>query len=133
MALEAHLARHACADLFLDTTPYGAHTTGADALWAGVPMVTYLGRSFASRVGGSLLRAVGLPELVCSSLEEYGELARALAADAPRRAALRDRLIAARDTSSLFDASAFCRGLESAYTTMAARAREGLPPTVIRV
>ncbi len=132
MTLEAHLARHACADVFLDTTPYGAHTTGADALWAGVPMVTFLGRSFASRVGGSLLRAVGVPELVCSTLEEYAALARALAGDAPRRASLRDRLIAARDTSSLFDATAFCRALERAYTAMAARARAGVSPGLIR-
>ncbi len=131
MTLEAHLARHACADMFLDTTPYGAHTTGADALWAGLPIVTCLGRSFASRVGGSLLRAVGLPELVCSTLEDYAALARALAADAPRRASLRNHLIAARETAPLFDAVAFCRTLERAYSEMAARAREGLPAAVI--
>jgi predicted O-linked N-acetylglucosamine transferase (SPINDLY family) len=131
-ALEAHLARHACADIFLDTLPYGAHTTGADALWAGVPMVTCLGRSFASRVGASLLRAVGLPELVCDSLEEYAALARALAADAPRRQSLRARLIAARDSAPLFDATAFARALESAYVQMAERSRVGAPPALIR-
>jgi len=131
--LQAHLARHGCADVFLDTVPYGAHTTGADALWAGVPMVTCLGRSFASRVGASLLRAVGLPELVCASLDQYAALARDLAGDAARRDELRARLIEARDASPLFDAIGFCRALESAYVSMADRARAGEAPAVIKV
>jgi predicted O-linked N-acetylglucosamine transferase (SPINDLY family) len=117
--------------VFLDTVPYGAHTTGADALWAGVPMVTCLGRSFASRVGASLLRAAGLPELVCASLDEYVALAKDLAADATRRDSLRARLIEARETSPLFDATGFCRALERAYVTMADRARAGEAPSVI--
>jgi protein O-GlcNAc transferase len=131
--LEAHLARHACADVFLDTLPYGAHTTGADALWCGVPMVTCKGRSFASRVGASLLRAVGMDELICESLEDYVALARALASDPERRASLRNRLNAARETAPLFDAAAFARSLESAYTQMADRARAGDAPALIRV
>ncbi|HTZ69529.1 MAG TPA: tetratricopeptide repeat protein [Acetobacteraceae bacterium] len=126
--LEAHVARHACADIFLDTVPYGAHTTGADALWAGVPMVTCLGRSWPSRVGGSLLRAVGLPELVCESLQDYAALAKALAADPARRQALREHLLAARETAPLFDAMAFARALETAYLHMADRARRGEAP-----
>ncbi len=131
-SLEAHLARHGCADVFLDTGPYGAHTTAADALWAGVPVVTWLGRSFASRVGASLVRAAGCPELACESLEDYAALARALAGDAGRREALRDRLIAARETSTLFDAKAYACALERAFVAMADRVRAGEPPALIR-
>jgi predicted O-linked N-acetylglucosamine transferase (SPINDLY family) len=131
--LEAHLARHGCVDVFLDTVPYGAHTTGADALWAGVPMVTCMGKSWPSRVGGSLLRAVGLPELVTESLEDYAARALALAGDPARRAALRAHLLAARDTAPLFDAVAFARGLESAYMQMAARSRAGEKAEEIKV
>jgi predicted O-linked N-acetylglucosamine transferase (SPINDLY family) len=131
--LDQHLARHGCADLFLDTLPYGAHTTGADALWAGVPVVTCTGRSWASRVGASLLHAVGLPELITSTLEEYKTLILALAADPARRAALRARLLEARDTAPLFDEVAFARGLEAAYTTMAERSRAGEKPAAFKV
>jgi predicted O-linked N-acetylglucosamine transferase (SPINDLY family) len=131
--LEAHLARHGCADLFLDTLPYGAHTTAADALWAGLPMVTCMGRSWASRVGAGLLKAVGLPELITASLDEYKALALALARDPARRAALRAHLLAARDSAALFDAAAFARALESAYTTMAERARAGEKPAAFAV
>jgi len=131
--LEAHLARHGCVDVFLDTLPYGAHTTGADALWAGVPMVTCMGRSWPSRVGGSLLRAVGLPELIMESLEDYAALALALAGDPARRASLRAHLLAARDTAPLFDAVAFARGLESAYMQMAEASRAGKAAEVIEV
>jgi predicted O-linked N-acetylglucosamine transferase (SPINDLY family) len=131
--LEEHLARHGCADIFLDTLPYGAHTTGADALWMGVPVITCTGRSWASRVGASLLHAVGVPELICSTLEEYKSLALALAADAPRREALRKRLLDARETAPLYDAEAFARGLESAYVTMADRARNGETAVAFKV
>ncbi len=124
-ALDAHLARHGCIDLYLDTTPYGAHTTGADALWAGAPMLTCMGQSWASRVGASLLQAVGLPELITTDLRAYTELALSLAADAPRLAALRAHLLAARETSPLFDAVAVARGLEGAYESMAHAARQG--------
>ena len=72
-----HLARYALADLFLDTLPYGSHTTASDALWMGVPILTLSGRGFASRVCGSLVRAAGLPEMICSSAEDY--VARAIA------------------------------------------------------
>jgi protein O-GlcNAc transferase len=131
--LEAHMARHGCVDIYLDTVPYGAHTTGADALWAGVPMITCMGRSWPSRVGGSLLRAVGLPELITESLEDYAALAKSLAGDPERRTALRAHLQAARDTAPLFDAVAFARGLESAYTQMAARSRAGEAAAPIKV
>lgn len=131
--LEQHIARHGVADIFLDTLPYGAHTTGADALWAGLPMISCTGRSWPSRVGASLLHAVGLPELAVSTLPEYQALAIALANDAPRRAALRAQLIAARETAPLFDAEAFARGLERAFTVMAERARAGDAPSKIEV
>jgi predicted O-linked N-acetylglucosamine transferase (SPINDLY family) len=126
--LEEHIARHGCADLCLDTQPYGAHTTGADALWAGVPLLTCMGQSWASRVGASLLHAVGLPELITVDLGAYTDMAVALAADPQRLAALRAHLAAVRDTAPLFDAAAFARGLESAYSTMAETARQGRAP-----
>jgi predicted O-linked N-acetylglucosamine transferase (SPINDLY family) len=131
--LEQHLARHGCADMFLDTLPYGAHTTGADALWAGLPVVTCTGRSWASRVGASLLRAVGLPELMAASLEDYKALALALARDPERVATLRAHLLAARDTAPLFDAPGFAAALEDAYTEMANRARAGEAPAPFAV
>lgn len=131
--LEQHLARHGCADMFLDTLPYGAHTTGADALWAGLPVVTCTGRSWASRVGASLLRAVGLPELIASSVEDYKASALALARDPECVAKLRTHLMAARDTAKLFDAAGFAAALEDAYTAMASRARAGEAPAPFAV
>jgi predicted O-linked N-acetylglucosamine transferase (SPINDLY family) len=132
-ALDAHVARHGCADLFLDTVPYGAHTTAADALWAGLPLVTCTGQSWASRVGASLLHAVGMPDLIAADLAGYKALALALAADPARRAALRARLVAARDTAPLFDAAGFARGLEKAYRHMAERHRAGEAPQAFDV
>ncbi len=126
--LAAHIARHAAADLFLDTWPYGGHTTAADALWAGLPVVTWSGRCFASRVAASLLRAVGLDELVAADPEGYHALVRALAADPLRRGRIREHLLAARTAAPLFDAIAFARHLEAAYQTMIDRHRTGLPP-----
>ncbi|MDE2274700.1 MAG: tetratricopeptide repeat protein, partial [Burkholderiales bacterium] len=101
--LAAHMARLQLADLFIDTWPYNAHTTASDALWAGVPVVTTLGPTFASRVGASLLNAVGLPELVAADRAGYEALVLALAGDAPRRRALRAQLAAARTQAPLFD------------------------------
>jgi predicted O-linked N-acetylglucosamine transferase (SPINDLY family) len=99
-----HLARYPLADLFLDTAPYGAHTTASDALWMGVPVLTYMGRSFASRVCGSLVRAAGAPELITTSPEAF--IARAVALATSDRLGLqelRQRLITNRDTCALFD------------------------------
>ena len=110
-----HLARHRLAGLFLDTLPYNAHTTGSDALWAGLPVVTCRGPTFAGRVAASLLETVGLPELVTDSLEAYEALALDLARDPERLAGLRARLAEARGTSPLFDATRFARDLEAAY------------------
>ncbi len=116
--LPEHLARHRHADLFLDTLPYNAHTTASDALWAGVPIVTCPGESFASRVAASLLHAVGLPELVAKTLEDYEALALALAQDPAGLAALKAKLVRSRDTAPLFDAAAYATGIEAAYQRM---------------
>src|SRR5262249_51576155 len=87
-----HLARHRVADLFLDTLPYNAHTTASDALWGGLPIVTCLGETFAGRVAGSLLKAIGLPELITTSLEEYEALVLNLARDPTLLASIRRKL-----------------------------------------
>lgn len=111
----AHLARYRCADLFLDTAPYGAHTTASDALWMGLPVLTRPGNAFAARVCASLVHAAGLPELVCTTWDEYVDLAAALARDPGRLAALRERLRANRDTCTLFDTPRLVRSLEGLY------------------
>jgi len=116
--VEDHLARYRQADLFLDTHPYNAHTTCADALMAGLPVVTCMGGAFPSRVAGSLLHAAGVPELVTSSLADYEALALQLARDPARIAALKARLAATRATTALCDADAFTRNLEAIYTAM---------------
>jgi predicted O-linked N-acetylglucosamine transferase (SPINDLY family) len=116
--LDVHLARHALADLFLDTLPYGAHATAADALWAGLPVLTQMGDVFAGRVGASLLRAAGLPELITRTPQDYEATALNLARDPARLQAIRNKLADNRTTAPLFDMAGFARGLESAYETM---------------
>jgi len=118
LPLAEHLARHRHADLFLDTFPYGAHTTASDALWAGVPVLTRAGQGFASRVAGSLLHTIGLPELVTDDIDAYEALAFALATDPDRLRALRQRLARNRETSPLFDGVRFARKLEAAFLAM---------------
>ncbi len=113
-----YLARYRVADLFLDTRPYNAHATASDALWAGCPVLTLSGETFASRVAGSLLQAVGLPELIADSAEDYRSLAVTLATDPDALAAIRNKLGAARETASLFDTARFARNLEDALVTM---------------
>jgi predicted O-linked N-acetylglucosamine transferase (SPINDLY family) len=113
-----HLARYSLADLFLDTTPYGAHTTASDALWTGVPVLTLSGRSFASRVCGSLVRAAGIPELVCESAEQFVETAVRFGNDRASLAPLRERLRAGRDSCVLFDMPSLVRHLEGLYMQM---------------
>ena len=130
---DEHLARHRCADLFLDTLPYNAHTTASDALWAGVPMVTCLGNAFQGRVGASLVRAVGLPELVTGSLDDYEALALRLAREPGALHDLRTRLNAGRAAAPLFDTARICRHLESAYRTMWERHRRGEAPAPFEV
>jgi predicted O-linked N-acetylglucosamine transferase (SPINDLY family) len=116
--LPDHLARLKLADLFLDTLPYNAHTTASDALWAGVPLVTCAGNSFAGRVAASLLRAVALPELVTSSLNDYEALARKLATEPAYLLSVRRKLEANRLTYPLFDTDRFRGHIEAAYTRM---------------
>ncbi|HEY1877256.1 MAG TPA: tetratricopeptide repeat protein [Rhizomicrobium sp.] len=113
-----HLARHRLADLFLDTLPYGAHTTASDALWTGLPLLTCLGAQFDGRVAASLLRTIGLPELVTASLEDYQALALALARNPEQLAALRARLAANRLSSPLYDVERFARDIETAFLHM---------------
>ena len=123
-----YLARYRLADLFLDTAPYNAHTTASDALWAGCPVLTCPGETFASRVAGSLCHSAGLAETVMENMSDYRDLAIELGRDAGQRTALRQRLLAARGTASLFQTPIFCRQLENAYAEMVRRWHDGLPP-----
>lgn len=127
LPLDAHLARLALADLVLDTWPYNVHTTGSDALWAGVPIVTWAGPTFAARVGASLLRAARLPELIADSPQAYEALALRLAQRPQELAALRARLAAQREVCPLFDSKRYARNLEALYERMFERWRNGLP------
>src|SRR5262249_43228287 len=111
-------ARCRLADLFLDTLPYNGHGTTGDMLWCGVPVLTCEGTAFPGRVAASLLRAVGLPELIAADLAQYEAKALELARDRPRLAALREKLARSRDSSALFDTARFRRHIESAYATM---------------
>jgi predicted O-linked N-acetylglucosamine transferase (SPINDLY family) len=129
----AHLARHRCADLFLDTLPYGAHTTASDALWAGLPVLTCLGETFAGRVGASLLNAIELPELVTATPDAYEQLAIELAKNPARLAALKAKLARNRLATPLFDTARFTRNIEAAYTAMMERHRAGLSPDHIQL
>ncbi len=133
VSLPEHLARHEHADLCLDTFSYNAHTTASDALWCGVPFVTLQGDTFASRVCSSLLHAVGLPELVTRSREQYEMLAMELAANVERRAALRAKLLQGCATAPLFDSARFASHLEAAFVMMHERALAGLAPDHIDV
>ena len=114
--------------MFLDTLPYGAHTTASDALWAGLPIVTCRGEAFAGRVAASLLHAVGLPELVTSSLADYEALALRLGRDPTLLSGFRERLAQNRATSALFDTDRFRRHIEAAYLNMWERFERGESP-----
>lgn len=125
---EDHLARHRLADLFLDTLPYNAHASTSDALWADLPVLTCAGGNFASRVAGSLLKAVGLEELITDSLNDYEALALTLARDPTRLAAIKQTLIRNRETRPLFNTERFARHIGAAYTAMWERHRRGEAP-----
>jgi predicted O-linked N-acetylglucosamine transferase (SPINDLY family) len=116
--LPEHLARHRLADLFLDTLPCNAHTTTSDALWAGLPVLTCVGSTFAGRVAGSLLKAANLPELITYSLEDYEALALELAQNPARLTAIRQKLQRTRLQVPLFDIERFTKNLEKAYQKM---------------
>lgn len=131
--LADHLARHRCADLFLDTFVCNAHTTASDALWTGLPVVTTAGKGLAARVAASLLRAIRLPELATDTSHAYEMLALELAQHPTRLAEVRAKLAANRLTTPLFDSETFTRHLERAYDLAYQRRLEGLAPDHIHV
>jgi predicted O-linked N-acetylglucosamine transferase (SPINDLY family) len=128
---DAHMARLKLVDLALDCLPYGSHTTAADAIRAGVPLIALQGETFAARVSASIVRAAGLPELIASDPQTYEDLVCRILADPVARSALRGRVTAARQTSILFDPARFARQLEQALGAAYERARSGLPPEAI--
>jgi protein O-GlcNAc transferase len=125
--LDVHLARNSLADLFLDTLPYNAHATADDALWAGLPVLTCLGRSFAGRVAASQLQAAGLPELVTKNLKDYEALALRLAFDPVQLSSSRQRLVKNRGTGPLFDIDLIRRDIETVYLEMWKQRGEARP------
>ena len=129
----AHLARLGCADLFLDTLPFNGGTTISDALWAGLPVLTCSGQAFAARMGGSLVRTIGTPELITSTLAEYEQAALALLRDPEALPAMRRRIESARTRSTLFDTRRFTRHFEAALQHMVQRYRDGLPAEHFRI
>ncbi len=124
----AHLARYPLGDLFLDTFPYGAHTTASDSMWMGVPILTLSGRTFASRVCASLVRAAGIGEMHCTTEQEVIERAVAFGNDPSTLAPIKQKLIAGRDTCLLFDTPKLVRHLEDAYRQMWADLIRGATP-----
>ena len=133
LPLAEHLTRQALADLFLDTLPYNAGATASHALWAGLPVLTCMGEAFASRMAASLLRAIGLPELVTTSDPAYEALAVKLARDPVLHGEIRERLSQNRLTAPLFDVQVFTRHLEEAYISIDERRQMGLAPDNIEV
>ena len=121
------------ADLFLDTLPYNAHTTASDALWTGLPVLTRTGETFAGRVATSLLNAIGLPELVTRTREDYERLAIELARQPDKLASIKGKLAGNRLTTPLFDTQLFTRHIESSYKAMYERYQACLPPDHLRV
>jgi predicted O-linked N-acetylglucosamine transferase (SPINDLY family) len=133
MPVEEHLNRIKQADLFIDTLPYNAHTTTSDALRMGVPVLTCIGSSFASRVAASLLNAVNLPELITTTQDQYESLAIELATNPEKLKIIKDKLVNNLPTAPLYDTPLFTRHLESAYLTMYDRYQNGLDPDHIYV
>jgi predicted O-linked N-acetylglucosamine transferase (SPINDLY family) len=133
LALSEHLARHRVANLFLDTLPYAAHTTASDALWAGLPVLTWAGDAFAGKVAASLLNAIGLPELIASTREQYENMAVELATSPERLQKITDTLSANRLICPLFDTRLFTRNIEAAYCAIYERYQQDLPPHPIRL
>jgi predicted O-linked N-acetylglucosamine transferase (SPINDLY family) len=128
-----YLARYRAADLFLDTLPYNAGTTASDALWAGLPVLTLAGESFASRIAASLLTAIGVPELITSTQQQYEQLAIELASNPDRLAQIRAKIQDNRLSSPLFDTPRFARNLEAAYVAILDRHQAGLSPDHLRL
>jgi len=132
-SVEEHLARHRAADLFLDTLPCNSGTTASDSLWAGLPVLTCLGSTFAGRIAASLLLSAGLPELVTSSLAEYESTAIRLARDREMLSALKTKLASNRAGCRLFDTKRFTRHLEAAFATVWERWQRGESPASFSV
>ncbi|WP_441230887.1 O-linked N-acetylglucosamine transferase family protein [Tardiphaga sp. 215_C5_N2_1] len=128
-----HLARHRCADLFLDTLPYNAHTTASDALWAGLPLLTCRGETFAGRVAASLLQNLGVPELIAAKRDDYERMAIELAENPERLSSIREKLSANRLNMPAFDTRRLARDIETAFHRMSERARASLAPGHITV
>jgi predicted O-linked N-acetylglucosamine transferase (SPINDLY family) len=130
---EEYLARYRACDLFLDTFPYNAGTTASDALWAGLPTLTMMGKSFASRMAASLLNAIGLPELITNTQEEYEALAIELAMNPNKLTDIKNKLASNRLTTPLFDTPLFTKNLEVAYSKMYERYQDDLQPDHITI
>lgn len=128
LPLEEYRAQYKLADLFVDTLYYDAHTVGSDAMWAGLPLITCTGKTFAGRVATSLLHAAGLPELVTNSLENYEKLALELATNPGKLRSIKSRLAENRVKCPLFDTARYARDIEAAYTQMWERSQKGKPP-----
>jgi predicted O-linked N-acetylglucosamine transferase (SPINDLY family) len=128
-----HLARHQLADLFLDTSPYNAHTTASDALWAGLPVLTYIGESFASRVAASLLNAIELPELIARTQEQYEAKAIELGTNPEKLRAIKNKLERNKLNTTLFNTKQFTRYIEAAYRQVYERYQADLPPSNIYI
>jgi predicted O-linked N-acetylglucosamine transferase (SPINDLY family) len=128
-----HLARHRLADLFIDTLYCNAHTTASDCLWAELPLITWQGETFATRVASSLLTAIGLPELITTNLDDYQKLAITLARSKDKLQAIKEKLAKNRLTYPLFDTPAFTRDLETAYQKMWNIYQEGKSPEMIKL
>ena len=128
MPLPEHQARLRLADLFLDTLPYNAGTTASDMLWAGLPVLTRIGETFVGRVAASVLNAIGLPELITTTLEGYEQMAIDLATHPEKMAAIKRKLAENRLTAPLFDTKLYTKHIEAAYSVMWERYQRGEPP-----
>ena len=131
--MEEHLARYRLADLFLDTLPVNAHSIAGEALWAGVPVLTCAGDAFAGRIGGSLVKAAGVPELITYSLADYEMMAQRLANEHGMLDALRGRLERNRSSATLFATDRYARNIEAAYAYMVLLHAHGRPPEAFAV
>ena len=128
-----YLARYRVIDLFLDTHPYNAGTTASDALRMGLPVLSYIGKSYPSRMGASILNALNLTQLIVSSLEEYEFLAIELAKDSKKYIKIKDKLLNNLSSAPLYDTPMFTKNIESAYKVMYERCLQGLKPDHIYV
>jgi predicted O-linked N-acetylglucosamine transferase (SPINDLY family) len=127
------MARQQLADLFLDTLPHNAITTASDALWAGLPVLTRMGQSFAARGAASVLDALGLPEMITHSREEYESRAIELVLNRDKLNAIKAKLMGNRTAKPMFDLALYTKHLEAAYEAMYRRCKEGLPPDHIEI